>query len=283
MREKFLLFVPVMMARDEINYVTTLCCIGEVFYTRRTAWITTGIVLAVIAPLLMCIVCGVYCYRKKQLKEDPNWKMPLPSRSGSRASIRHLNSDGSDMDGGDTLKKSRSYDKVYRTHEPLEGKPNIDFPEKKWDLDDEDVTSSEGSDLKDTKIAKDIQYVSNTGDRPRQLGRRNMRMGGIEEENNAQSFPPPPVDSPTPISPGYSPTYSGLDRNSSFMNEQQPPPPPQTGPARPPSGAVRVLPGPGPASPSPPDQFLTFSGPSSPQPPPQDVGLPRVNAKATEV
>uniref|UniRef100_A0A7G3B5Y1 Uncharacterized protein n=1 Tax=Lutzomyia longipalpis TaxID=7200 RepID=A0A7G3B5Y1_LUTLO len=258
--------------------------IGEVFYTRRTAWITMGIILAVIVPLLMCIVCGVYCYRKKALKEDPNWKMPLPSRSGSRATLRNLNSDGSDMDGTDTLKKSRSYDKVYRTHEPLEGKPNIEFPDKKWDLDDEDVTSSEGSELKDTKRAKDIQYISNTGDRPRQLGRRNMHPGG-DDDINTQSFPPPPIESPDPISPSYSPTYSGLDRNSSFMNDQQPPP--QSSATRqaprPPSNAVRVLPGPGPSSPSPPDQFLTFSGPSSPQPPPQDVGLPRVNAKATEV
>ncbi|GAB0092360.1 Protein mesh [Sergentomyia squamirostris] len=253
-------------------------CLREVFYTRRTAWITTGIVLAVIAPILLCIVCGVYCYRKKALKEDPNWKMPIPSRSGSRATLRNINSDGSDIDSG-TLKKSRSYDKVYRTHEPLEGKPNIEFPEKKWDLDDEDVTSSEGSELKDSKIARDIQYIAHAGDRPRQLGRRNMQMGGVDEESNTNSFPPPPVDSPTPISPSYSPTYSGLDRNSSFMTEQQSPP--QPGPVRPPSNAVRVLPGP--SSPPPDQQFLTFSGPSSPQPPPQDIGLPRVNAKATEV
>lgn len=99
-------------------------------------------------PLLMCVVCGVYCYRKKALKEDPDFKLPIGNRSRSNsqsATFRHMNSDGSEMDSG-TLKKSRSYDKVYRTNEPLEGKPNADFPEKKWDLDDNDgdITSSEG-------------------------------------------------------------------------------------------------------------------------------------------
>lgn len=95
-------------------------------------------------PLLMCIVCGVYCYRKKAMQEDPNYKLPIGNRSRSNsATFRHLHSDGSEIDSG-TMKKSRSYDRVYRTNEPLEGKPNVDFPEKKWDLDDGDVTSSEG-------------------------------------------------------------------------------------------------------------------------------------------
>lgn len=119
---------------------------GEVFYTRRAAWITTGIILAVMVPLLMCIICGVYCYRKKAMKDDPDYKLPIGNRSRSNsqsATFRHMNSDGSEIDS--TLKKSRSYDRVYRTNEPLEGKPNVDFPEKKWDLEDgEDVTSSEG-------------------------------------------------------------------------------------------------------------------------------------------
>lgn len=267
----------------------------------------------------MCIVCGVYCYRKKALKEDPNFKMPIGSRSRSNsasATFRHLNSDGSEMDSG-TLKKTRSYDRVYRTHEPLEGKPDVEFPEKKWELDDADVTSSEGSVLsKDNKLAKDIQYIPYAGDNPaRQMGRRQLSAAGhldnpselqtfqqqqqqqqqprdeVDDHHQPGGFPPPPVDSPD----SYSPTSSGLDRNS-FMNNQR------QQQFRPSIGAVRVLPvGAGAsfndtnnynpnnnaniaASPTNPnDPFMSFSGASSPQPPAQDVGLPKVNTKSTEV
>lgn len=247
-------------------------------------------------------MCVVYCYRKKQIEEDPDWKMTLPrsSRSNSRSSLRHIHGDNDDTD---TLKKSRSYDKVYRTHEPLEGKPTIEFPEKKWDLDDEDITSSEGSELvRDTKRANDIEYInSNKNDggdpvTPRQFGRRSERLGNTpieEEEDDDQRgsyLPPPPNESP---SPRYSPSFSGLDRNSSFMTT--PPPQQQQQPTlqypmqpmsmqqpnyqtRPPSG-IRVLPlnnasfySPGPSS------------PTSPVPLEQDVGLPRTqNTKSTEV
>ncbi|KAJ6640082.1 Protein mesh [Pseudolycoriella hygida] len=247
-------------------------CLREVFYSRRVAWISIGIIIAVILPIIMCVVCAVYCYRKKALKEDPTWKMSLPrSRLGSRSTLRHIGDD----DEQDTLKKSRSYDKVYRTNEPLEGKPNNEFPEKKWDLDDEDVTSSDGSEFPPSKIASDIEYI-NRSDPQRQTGRRMQRMGTetIEEE---QSLPPPPQEL---ASPTYSPTYSGLDRNSSFGQEQLSPPPKQYS-TRPPSGAVRVMPmsnnaffGEGSMSP-------TSAG--SPTPISQEIGLPKANTKSTEV
>jgi hypothetical protein len=244
-------------------------CLRDVFYTRRTAWITIGIILAVIIPILMCIVCGVYCYRKKQMEEDPNWKMPIPhSRSGSRATLRHLNSDGSEMDGDEPLKKSRSYDKVYRTNEPLEGKPMTEFPDKKWDLDDEDVTSSEGSEFRDSKIASDIEYINKTGEKPSQQGRRSMKLPSsyqpIEEERGSY---PPPI---SPLSGSYSPTYSGLDRNSFENQTNQPNRTP---------GGIRVLPLPGTSTQI--ENSPTFySSPASP-PPSQDVGLPRSNANNT--
>lgn len=129
--------------------------LGEVYYTRRVAFTAIGIIVAVILPLMMCIVCGAYRFRQKQLKENPQWQMSLPrSRASSRTNLRQLSNsvgggiggpeDDSDTDTTGILKKSRSYDKVYRTNEPLPGKPLIDFPAKKWDLDDEDFTSSEG-------------------------------------------------------------------------------------------------------------------------------------------
>ena len=153
--------------------------LGEVFYTRRVAFIAIGIIIAVILPLMLCIICGVYRYRQKQLKEDPQWQMTVPrSRASSRTNLRGVGTGldyDSDTDNTGTLKKSRSYDKVYRTNEPLPGKPRIDFPAKKWDLDDEDVTSSEGSENKDTKLAKDIEYINKTGEKPKQMGRRSLR------------------------------------------------------------------------------------------------------------
>lgn len=190
---------------------------------------------------MLCIICGVYRYRQKQLKEDPHWQMPvLPrSRQSSRTNLRQLSpgpDDDSDTDAASTLKKSRSYDKVYRTNEPLPGKPSVDFPAKKWDLDDEDVTSSEGSENKDTKIAKDIQYINKTGEKPgaKQMGRRSLRStSGTDQDLNGTALdehdedghehdddkpPSPEVDERDihgPLQHQYSPTFSGADSRDS--------------------------------------------------------------------
>lgn len=205
---------------------------------------------------MLCIVCGVYRYRQKQLKEDPHWQMPvLPrSRSSSARNLRTLNygpEDDSDTDAS-TLKKSRSYDKVYRTNEPLPGKPQIDFPAKKWDLDehDEDVTSSEGSDTRtSTKLAKDISYINKnnidhaTGEKPKQTGRRSLRSASgteldqhegtaVDHDDDDDDFDEGDVHTGTlhpagyhqPLSPEeadhlhqqqYSPTFSGVDSRTS--------------------------------------------------------------------
>lgn len=158
----------------------------------------------------------MYCYRKRARRADPQWTIQLPrSRASSRANLRNLTSDGSD--DSDTLKKSRSYEKVYRTHEPLEGKPNIEFPEKKWDLEEEDldVTSSEGgAEFPHGKVAKDINYIATARDNDdvdvneRQTGRRNLQHNLLQNKPppiDEESYRSPPVESP--IS-GYSPTYS---------------------------------------------------------------------------
>lgn len=234
------------------TFILCTChCLGEVFYTRRVAFIAIGIILAVILPLMLCIICGVYRFRQKQLKEDPQWQMTMPrSRASSRTNLRALNANGepndydSDTDATGTLKKSRSYDKVYRTNEPLPGKPRIDFPAKKWDLDeDEDVTSSEGSDNKDTKLAKDIEYINKTGEKPKQMGRRSLRAvsesdqdqhpegtgTGIDDQEEAGTQHPPGYHQPpspetdvrgmplnqTQPQQQYSPTFSGADSRNS--------------------------------------------------------------------
>lgn len=45
--------------------------------------------------------------------------------------------------GSSTSKKRRSYDKTYRTHEPLKGLPEVEFEEKQWDLDETPSPTSE--------------------------------------------------------------------------------------------------------------------------------------------
>lgn len=161
--------------------------------------------------------------------------MDLPrSRAGSRTTLRHLASDGSEVDS-DTLKKSRSYEKVYRTHEPLEGKPNVEFPEKKWDLDEEDFTSSEGgSEFPQGKIAKDISYIGTPIDEPQP---QQERQTGRRQQQQQQQRAPQPNTIPEenllrrleePSSSGFSPQFSG-----GFGGGSQ---------GRPPSGGIRVLP-----------------------------------------
>lgn len=45
--------------------------------------------------------------------------------------------------GSSTSKKRRSYDKTYRTNEPLKGLPEVEFEEKPWDLNDTPSPTSE--------------------------------------------------------------------------------------------------------------------------------------------
>lgn len=237
-----------------------LIYLGNVYYTRRSAYIATGIVLVTIGPIILCIVCALYWYRRRAIESDPDWKPSLPrSRSGSRTNLRHLNSDNSEADS-DTLQKSESYSGVYRTHEPLKGKPNIEFPEKKWDLEEEDldITSSDGgaSELPQGRIAKDITYIpgTNVDDQPRQFGRRGM------QPQQQTPGPQEPLSSESPSS--YSPSYE----HSAVQS-------------RPPSGSVRVLP----------NKFFTDRSPVYDQSPSpiltQTVGLPSppLNNRSTEV
>lgn len=133
-------------------------------------------------PMILCIVCVVYQYRKKQMKKDPTYVLPFPhSRSGSRTTLKGM-SDMSDAGGDDnSIKKVRNYDASYNTHEPLSNKPPVEFDaSKKMDLDEDDITSSEGTSSIDV-IAKDFEYVnmvnnSGSGVPDRQMGRRQQRL-----------------------------------------------------------------------------------------------------------
>lgn len=241
-------------------------------------------------PMILCIVCVVYQYRKKQLKKDPNYVLPFPhSHSGSKSTLKGINSDVSDAGDDSSIKKVRSYDATYNTHEPLKNKPPVDFDSsKKMDLDEDDITSSEGSSFRDV-IAKDFEFVnmassgSGPGQDQRQMGRRSQRLASdykpIEEEDS--QYPPPPVDSPQLYNSTYSPTFSNLDR-SSFASD-----PSQSPTAKSPVGAIRVLPLSQQQQNQQPDRSRFFGEPShasSPPPLTQNVGLPRVaDSRSTEV
>lgn len=64
--------------------------------------------------------------------------------------------------GSNSSKKRRSYDKTYRTNEPLKGLPEVEFEEKQWDLDDDapSPTSEYGSDSK--PVYTEPHFVDNT-------------------------------------------------------------------------------------------------------------------------
>lgn len=114
-----------------------------------------------------------------------------------------------------TPKKRRSYDSTYRTHEPLEGHPNSEFPEKMFDLNEEDVLSSgsnDGSDLTNTTITKpadDISYISGT--KPKQYGRRGQNKpidSGSKDEPLYVDYNSKYDDQESTFSSQYSPTGS---------------------------------------------------------------------------
>lgn len=138
--------------------------IGQQEYSARTAGATSGIILAVLLPLALCILYIGYRVFKNYNKNDTNsWLLNPPSRSASRLKLNehdpitpssrtispttppfdeefneytYRSPIGSDRSSSSTSsKKRRSYDKTYRTHEPLEGVPEIDFEDKEWDLD----------------------------------------------------------------------------------------------------------------------------------------------------
>lgn len=235
--------------------------------------------------MIMCIVCVVYQYRKKQIQKDPNYALPFPhSRSGSRTTLKHINSDASE--GDDTsIRKVRRYDASYDTHEPLKDKPAVEFDNtKKMDLDEDDITSSEGSSIRDI-LAKDFEYVNMAGSsgQDRQMGRRSQRLASdykpIEEEDS--QYPPPPIDSPQPYNGAYSPTFSNLDRSSFLSDPNQSPPP---------TGAIRVLPlsqQQQPQQQQPSNNSRFFGEPSRSPPLTQNVGLPQsgrtADGRSTEV
>ena len=85
-----------------------------------------GIIAAVLLPALLLLGIVVAMIRGNQIQGGGSpGRAPSSGASTQRAttpSPKHAE------------QKRRKYDGVYRTHEPLPGKPDVDFEDKDWDL-----------------------------------------------------------------------------------------------------------------------------------------------------
>lgn len=142
---------------------------------------------------------------------------PPEPQDGDSSGLGYADSNRSDSSDKSGQKKRRKYDKTYRTNEPLPNAPEVEFPEKLWDLSEEDLLSltspspTDSGSNKDstlTRPAKDIQYLG----RPRQTGRHALGSdSGISTKDGSEDPYAPKFERQySPISSHYSPTYSEL-------------------------------------------------------------------------
>lgn len=137
--------------------------IGQQEYSSRSAAKTWGIILAVLIPLILLLLYAALTIYKKIAKRDQDsWQYDNNTKPKSLQGFNRplsadyedeedediprspLSSDSQKSDTGiGSLKKRRSYDKVYRTHEPLQGRPNGEFENKPWDPNAEDYEDVE--------------------------------------------------------------------------------------------------------------------------------------------
>lgn len=168
--------------------------------------------------------------QKSKLPETPTEEAPMTRSAvigrsapaipqedvGDSSGIGYPDSNKSDSNKSDKSnpKKRRAYDKTYRTNEPLPNAPEVEFPEKPWDLSEEDLLSitspSDTESNRDstlTRPAKDIEYVS----KPRQLGRRALPSdSGYSTKESEDPYSPKYEGQYSPIPSQYSPTYSDI-------------------------------------------------------------------------
>ncbi|XP_045484583.1 protein mesh isoform X1 [Pieris rapae] len=141
---------------------------------------------------------------------------PNEPLDGETSGIGYTDSNKSDSNKSDkpsSLKKRRGYDKTYRTNEPLPNAPEVEFPEKPWDLSEEDLLSitspSDSESNRDstlTRPAKDIEFL-----KPRQTGRRILPSeSGYSTKESEDPYSPKYDGQISPISSHYSPTYSEI-------------------------------------------------------------------------
>lgn len=142
---------------------------------------------------------------------------PPPPQDGDSSGLGYTDSNKSDSGKSDKSnpKKLRKYDKTYRTNEPIPNAPDVEFPEKLWDLSEEDLLSltspSDTESNRDstlTRPAKDIEYIS----KPRQTGRHALASdsGYSTKDGSEDPYGRKYEGQYSPISSHYSPTYSEI-------------------------------------------------------------------------
>lgn len=111
-----------------------------------------------LVPIILIGACAAYCILKSRKVKDTStesWQykpeMALPEsmeplktssfnaqRRNNGATSDHSDRRSSDSSSLGGTKKRRMYDRSYRTHEPLPGKPPVDFGDKVLDLGEEE-------------------------------------------------------------------------------------------------------------------------------------------------
>lgn len=150
--------------------------IGEYIYSGEQAAITSGIILGVMVPILLIFIAVWLWYIHEKKHNEPvttTWRyerkepdLTDDSTTNFLRGSKPYASDSSDSGNGSRYGNRpngrsngkpwfrRGYDKVYRTHEPLPGKPNIEFEDKVWDLDLDDTLSSKAESDSTTTASK---------------------------------------------------------------------------------------------------------------------------------
>lgn len=111
-----------------------------------------------LVPIIFIGACAAYCILKRRKVKDtsteswqykPEMALPETMEPLKTSSFNtHRRSNGAASDHGDRrssdssslggLKKRRMYDRSYRTHEPLPGKPPVAFSDKLVDVGEEE-------------------------------------------------------------------------------------------------------------------------------------------------
>lgn len=145
-------------------------------YEQRQGWVTTGIIAGTLLPLIVVILLVYICYfhDNSEKKSAASWKYfqnrstyrKSPQTSFLSSQPKSDESDNSSPQNGS--KHRRQYDKVYRTHEPLPGKPLVDFSDREEnlkDVDDDDLKKFRDSCYYGSESAsKSGSFVSATAD-----------------------------------------------------------------------------------------------------------------------
>ncbi|XP_014233567.1 protein mesh [Trichogramma pretiosum] len=149
-------------------------CLRQIEYAQRVAWKAIGIIVSIGLPVsLLALVIwflmrgsgsesGSYLARlpwgssyssqqQQQRQQQQQQQMQDDASSPSlqlqeqKQPIQETDSSSPNSDPAaklDSLRQRRRYEGVYRTNEPLPGKPDIEFEDKEWDLKENDLPAA---------------------------------------------------------------------------------------------------------------------------------------------